>query len=140
MKTAVGYTFNFDVDQFLDTPTETPDLQELCFTDLSESLNEVIDTYFRNCDNGFSQNALTAIDAQYDLTVKDGGGTAFTSILENKYDIDKRNRAAIQVIDNESGQTLDWQVTLTAISDTRTVQAVNEYSITFKGRGEPTIA
>lgn len=136
-----GYLFKVDADQLLDTPLGTPDFQDVCPTSVSKALNEAVDTFFRLCDEGFAQNILTGLDPQYDLTVKgDKADTTLQAILASEFDFAKRNRNVIQITDNFTGKTIDVGATITAISDSREVESVIEFSLSFKFRGKPTVA
>jgi|GEM_PF-3446241 len=140
-KTGTGYSFKVDADQLLDVPTDTPDFQDVCPTSVSKALNEAVDTFFRLCDEGFAQNVLTGLDPQYDLTVKgDADDTTLQAILDAEFDLAKRNRNVIQIVDNfGTGKTIDVGATITAISDTRETETAIEFSFSFKFRGKPTI-
>lgn len=136
-----GYSFKVDADQLLDTPLGTPDFQDVCPTNVSKSLNEAIDTFFRLCDEGYAQNVVTGLDPQYDLTIKgDKDDTTLQALISAEFDLAKRNRNTIEITDNFTDKTISVGATITAISDTREIESVIEFSVSFKFRGKPTIA
>lgn len=140
-KNGSGYKFEVDVDQLLVTPTNTADFEEIHPTSVSKALNEVVDTFFRLSDEGYAQNVLTALDPQYDLTVKgDSTDDALNAILDVEFDIPARNRNVIKITDNFSGKSIEVGATITAISDSREIESVIEFSFSFKFRGKPTIS
>ena len=133
------YIFKVDQDQLQDTPTGTPDLQILCHTDIAITDNEGLSTFNVSCDDGATQNIVTTIDKQWDLTVKgDTDDTLIIDILKARDSLDKRNRASIEVTDNITSVTKTYNASITAISDTRSEADTVEFSITFKSRGAAT--
>lgn len=127
-----GYSVEVDIDWFLPVPTETPDFQDLGETEVSESLNEAVSTFFRLKDGGLATNVITAIDVEYSITTKgDKTNLAIVAIYENKLNIAKRNNVPFKFVDNFSEETLTAQMSITGISDTKNSDVL-ELAITVK--------
>jgi len=136
-----SFTVNLDADQLLDVPTDTPDFQKLLqITNVSRALSETIDTFFTLENEGFSNNQVTALDTQYDLTIKgDKDDTLIQSLISCEWDIAKRNRNVMQIIDDFTGKTIEVNSPVTAISDTREIETIVEFAVSMKFNGKPTI-
>lgn len=135
------YTLKVDVDALSDNPTGIPDFQVLCAVSISIAHNEEVDTFYRLCDEGFSQNHVNGLDSQYDVTVKgDKSDTTLQAVLSARYDIDKRNANSIQMTDDFTGETIECKAPITSMTDTREIPPVIEFGFTFKCAGKPTIS
>ena len=142
-KTGAGFGIKFDMDQYLASPTGTPDFQSLCPTNVDKALNEAVDTFFRLCDEGYAQNILAALDPEYSMTLKgDDSDTVLLAIIDNELDMERRNRAGFEITDNlkSSNDVITIGATITEISDSRVADGVIEVTIVFKFRGKPTIS
>ena len=138
-KNGNGFEIKVDVDALSDSPTGTPDFQTLCAVSVTIAHNEEVDTFYRLCDNGFSQNHVTGLDTQFDVTCKgEYDDAVLQAVLSARYDIEKRNRNAVQIVDNMTDVTYECDAPITAMSDAREIPPVIEFSFTFKFAGEPT--
>lgn len=125
--TGVGYTIEIDVSGLDDFS----DMQIFCVTNVSESLNETTDTWFKLCKSGKASNKITSLDPQWDVTVKaEKTDLALSHLLSKKYSTDRA--VAIRIIDNLSNEKIEFIAEMTTISSTREVASVVELSVTFK--------
>lgn len=138
-KTGANYDFKIDIDKLLVTPVGTPDLQSLCLISAEEALNEVVDTFFKLKDSGFSTSKVVAIDPEFTLAIKyDGDDAASNAILGARYSTSRTTDA--EITDATTGETITFVAELTTISLPRTLDAVTEISVTIKPQGSITIA
>ncbi len=138
--TGAGYQVKTDVDQYQTTPTGTPDFQDICAISVDETINESLDTYFKMCKDGNASNKVTALDPAWTITVKgESTNTALTSILSIRFSTDRTY--PFEITDNFTGETITFNGEITAISNTKEVETVLEYSFELKvADGDITVA
>lgn len=139
-KSGTGSKVEIDVDLLLAVPTNTPDWQEICVTNISENLNLQVDTYYRPCDEGAAQNDVTGGDPQYDITVK--GNTedvGLNAILDAYGDYLAYDRNMMRFTSSLTGQVIEAKAPITAISGTYETPTTIEFSMSFKFKGKPTV-
>ena len=130
-KTGAGLLIETDLDQYLDTPIGTPDFQDICAVSAEYSGSETTDTFYELCKNGLASNKVTAIDAQWNITVKvDENNAVWSAIYGKKFTTDRTY--PFKITDNIDGSVYDFNGEITDFSDTRVVDSVVEFSFLLK--------
>lgn len=133
--TGAGYQFQADLS---DAATTYVDIDAIS---VDESMNEVVDTFYKLSDGGYATSVVTALDPEFSLVFKfDSTDTTMDSILEKRLKLGTDRNFSLKIIDNATGNTITGDAVFTAIGSPRTVEAVVEVSVSVKLRGEPTIA
>lgn len=131
--TGVGYTFGID-------PTDSTTYVEADVTSVGESMNEVIDTFYRLSQGGFADNVVTGLDPEFALIFKfDKDDALMPDIISKRLKLLDDRNVGYEIIDNASGNTITGSGVLTSIGTTREVATVIELPVTMKLRGAPTI-
>lgn len=131
--TGVGYAFGID-------PTDATTYVSADVTSVGESMNEVLDTFYRLSQEGFPDNVVTAVDPEFALIFKfDKDDPLMPLIIAKRLKVLTDRNVGYQIIDNASGNTITGSGVLTSIGTTREVQTVIEVPVTMKLRGKPTI-
>ena len=104
-----------------------------------ESMNEVVDTFYRLSQGGFADNVVTAIDPEFSVVMKAESTDATIEAIASKRLTLNRN-FSLKITDNFTAEVITADAVFTSIGSTRTVDVVTEIPVTFKLRGEPTIA
>ena len=132
--TGAGYQFQADLS---DAATTYVDIEA---NSVDESMNEVVDTFYKLSDGGFATNVVTALDPEFALVFKfESTDTTLDSITEKRFKLGADRNFSLKIIDNATGNTITADAVFTSIGTTRTVEAVVEVPVTVKLRGEPTI-
>ena len=128
--TGTGYLIETDVDQYLPTPTGTPDWQSLCPTSVTQNQNEETDTYYTLCSD-ISNNKVTALDLSWDITFKsDTTNQAGDSILGTRYTTDRTY--PFRVTENDTGTQIEFNGEITDFASTHETEVVTEYTFSLK--------
>ena len=137
-KNGIGLTLSIDADQLLDTPTGTPDFQELQIIDVSNGFNETVDTFYKLNNEGYANNVVTALDPEFGITIKyDADDTVGNNLYAKRFSTDRT--FPFEMSDPVTEETVAFDGTMTSVSDTRNVGSVVEFSMTIKLNGKPTI-
>lgn len=108
---------------------------------VDESMNEVVDTFFRLSQGGYADNVVTAIDPEYSMVVKaESDDVTIKAIAVKRNTVGADRNFSLKITDNYTGESVTVPAVFTAIGSSRTVEAVVEIPVSFKFRGEPTIA
>ena len=106
---------------------------ELETTGVSESINEVIDTFYLLSNSGMASNSVVGIDPQFDVTVKlNVGDVVFEFLYALRYTTDRTVPIAITDNTVSPAQTLTFSGELTSFPATRDVAGVVEFPLSFK--------
>ena len=132
--TGQGYVFGLDLD---DSTTYV----EVDANSVDESMNEVVDTWFKLADGGFATSEVVALDPEFALVFKfqDATDVTLKGILEKRLKLGADRNVGFEIVDNATGNTITGSGTLTAISNSRVADLVIEVSVSMKLRGAPTI-
>ena len=133
--TGAGYTVEVDL-------TDAATSYELIdFVSVDESMNEVVDTFFRLSQGGYADNVVTAIDPEYSGIVKaESTDTVISDIAKLRHSIGADRNFSLKITDNYTSESITVPAVFTSIGSSRTVEAVIEIPISIKFRGEPTVA
>ena len=135
MKTGAGYQFQADLS---DAATTYVDIDA---TSVDESMNEVVDTFYKLSDGGFATSVVTALDPEFSLLFKfDESDTTMVSITEKRLKLGTDRNFSLKIIDNATGNTITADAVFTAIGTSRVAESVIEVPVTVKLRGAPSIA
>lgn len=135
MKTGAGYQFQADL---ADAATTYVDIDA---TSVDESMNEVVDTFYKLSDGGFATSVVTALDPEFSLLFKfDESDTTMVSITEKRLKLGTDRNFSLKIIDNATGNTITADAVFTAIGTSRVAESVIEVPVTVKLRGAPSIA
>ena len=130
-KTGAGLLVETDLDQYLAVPTDTPDFQDICAVSAEYSGSETTDTFYTLCKNGLASNKVTAIDAQWNITVKvDENNTVWSAIYSKKFTTDRTY--PFKITDNITNEVVEFNGEITDFSDSRVVDSVVEFSFLLK--------
>lgn len=133
--TGAGYTIEVDLD---DAAT---DYDLIDFVNVDESMNEVVDTFFRLSQGGYADNVVTAIDPEYSGVVKaESTDTVIIDIAKKRHSVGADRNFSLKITDNFTSESITVPAVFTSIGSSRTVEAVTEIPISMKFRGEPTVA
>lgn len=137
---AKGYQVEIDLD---DAGT-TPNLVAICPISVDESLNPVVDTFFKLCLNGESSSKTVGIDREFSLDFKyDTDNTAHAYIKAKKdTGLESTNGWSVTSckITDETGTTLTFPAEITDITRTISFDEAITYSMTIKPRGAVVVA
>lgn len=133
--TGAGYKVEVDLTDAATTYAEVE------VVSVDESMNEIVDTFFRLSQGGYADNVVTAIDPEYSMVIKaDSADSTITDIAKKRNKVGSDRNFSLKITDNMTSETVTVPAVFTSIGTSRTVEAVVEIPVSFKFRGEPTVA
>ena len=110
----------------------TPDFQEYCAINVSDSGNITMDTWYNLCSQ-YANNEVVALDPQWDFTAKFEKGDAVGAfIVDKKYKVGLERTAKVKLINLEEGKEITFTAVFDDITKTYETETVTEVAFAIK--------
>lgn len=111
---------------------ETPDYQEFCPMNISDSANITMDTWYNLCSQ-YANNEVMALDPQWDFTAKfEKTDPVAQFIADKKYKVGAERTAKVKLVNLEENKEITFTAVFDDVTKTYETETVTEMSFTIK--------
>ena len=112
--------------------SETPDYQEFCPINISDSANITMDTWYNLCSQ-YANNEVVALDPQWDFTAKfEKTDPVAQFIIDKKYKVGLERTAKVKLVNLEENKEITFVAVFDNIDKTYETETVTEVSFAIK--------